>query len=264
MRDANEGKDKIIFKHVRGRVLGRGDDYKWEEEHPQGWDEIKNAVSWLLRAFKWKGWTLENPYREPDGPFIRDVKQKYGHIRIHSHLPAKQDAKEFLDILEHCIKEFPGIEDFLDPDEAQEEVIREIPIEVGNYGPEGLILRLQNKSDSDLMHEVAGQDLINYQQDLRKLYSDYMIEDIQKQSETKTIVQYEHHGNIVRTFKEMKGKHRDHCLCYWCSKFQPNTVNNCSIAQSNYENCQRFGIVTPIWECPEFDPKEPMDIQYHD
>jgi len=66
------------------------------------------------------------------------------------------------------------------------------------------------------------------------------------------IVQYEHHGRIVSVFEYCKGLHKDVCLCYSCSKFHPGEPDNCPIAQVTYENCVRFGILTPMWECPEF------------
>jgi hypothetical protein len=51
---------------------------------------------------------------------------------------------------------------------------------------------------------------------------------------------------------ELKGKHRQHCLCFSCEKFIPNTENNCKIAKEVFKNCVTFNITTPMYECPEF------------
>jgi len=66
------------------------------------------------------------------------------------------------------------------------------------------------------------------------------------------IIVYEHHGNRVAVQEELKGTHREHCLCYGCDNFKPGTEENCDIAEAVYENCVDFGIVTPVWECPDF------------
>ena len=65
---------------------------------------------------------------------------------------------------------------------------------------------------------------------------------------------YEHHGVKVAVRECLKGKHREHCLCFWCAKFSPETDDNCEIAQATYENCVRFNTTTPMWECPEYEP----------
>ncbi len=64
---------------------------------------------------------------------------------------------------------------------------------------------------------------------------------------------YKHHGWTVFVDSELKGKHRDHCLCFKCDKFKPNTSENCPIAQATFENCVRYGITTPMYECPEYE-----------
>jgi hypothetical protein len=68
-----------------------------------------------------------------------------------------------------------------------------------------------------------------------------------------TFEQYEHHGHVVSVQSNLKGKHRDHCLCFQgCLHFSPGAENNCEIAAAVYQNCVRFNIVTPVWECPRF------------
>lgn len=64
---------------------------------------------------------------------------------------------------------------------------------------------------------------------------------------------YNHHGCNVTVRSDLKGRHQEHCLCYApCEKFKPGQPDNCPIAQAVYENCVKFNIVTPMWECPEF------------
>lgn len=67
------------------------------------------------------------------------------------------------------------------------------------------------------------------------------------------IIKYEHHGNLVFVDENLKGKHREHCLCFRCLKFKPdNRDMNCPIANLLYANCQLNKLVTPVWECPIF------------
>lgn len=64
---------------------------------------------------------------------------------------------------------------------------------------------------------------------------------------------YSHHGKEVNVKKNLKGKHREYCLCYVCNKFNPeDREKNCPIANEVYDNCVKFNIVTPVWECPDF------------
>ena len=66
---------------------------------------------------------------------------------------------------------------------------------------------------------------------------------------------YEHHGVKVAVRSDLKGKHREHCLCFTCQTFKPNTDENCPIAQAVFENCVKYNITTPMWECPRFKAK---------
>lgn len=67
-----------------------------------------------------------------------------------------------------------------------------------------------------------------------------------------TIVQYQHHGQIVWVDLALKGLHRSHCLCFKCEMFEPGTPQNCPIAQATYENCVKHNLTTPVYECPKF------------
>jgi len=69
---------------------------------------------------------------------------------------------------------------------------------------------------------------------------------------------YEHHGNTVAVRSDLKGRHRENCLCHTCDKFKPEDREaNCPIASEVYAlDCER-GLVTPVWECPEHVPGRP-------
>lgn len=69
--------------------------------------------------------------------------------------------------------------------------------------------------------------------------------------------QYEHHGNVVWVRWTLRGRHRECCLCFACSKFFPSDVKkNCKIAQKIYSLCVEKALVLPVWECPEFARKK--------
>jgi len=64
---------------------------------------------------------------------------------------------------------------------------------------------------------------------------------------------YQHYGTVVTVRKDLKGKHREHCLCHSCVLFHPGDFEkNCKIAQLLYTICMIHNIVTPVWECPRF------------
>lgn len=67
--------------------------------------------------------------------------------------------------------------------------------------------------------------------------------------------QYQHHFRDVWVRSDLKGKHREHCLCFSCAKFVPSS-DQCRIARAVYGNCVAFGVVTPVWECPDFEPQD--------
>jgi len=68
-------------------------------------------------------------------------------------------------------------------------------------------------------------------------------------------IKYVHYGVSVWVNEALKGKHRAHCLCYSCEKFKPELIDNCPIAQGNYEYCVKHDLVVPVWECPKFKEK---------
>jgi hypothetical protein len=64
---------------------------------------------------------------------------------------------------------------------------------------------------------------------------------------------YKHHGRNVFVRSDLKGTHREHCLCFSCQKFTPeDRKGNCAIANALYSLCVLTGITTPVFECPEF------------
>jgi len=68
---------------------------------------------------------------------------------------------------------------------------------------------------------------------------------------------YEHHGENVWVRSDLKGKHRENCLCMVCKKLDVmNSKKNCPIANAVFKNCKKFNLVTPMWECPKFDEKK--------
>ena len=72
------------------------------------------------------------------------------------------------------------------------------------------------------------------------------------------IIRYEHHGVEVSVDEDLKGKHRELCLCWRpCAKFHPkDRPNSCPRANLLYAYDVAFGMVTPVVECSEFEPVE--------
>lgn len=68
-------------------------------------------------------------------------------------------------------------------------------------------------------------------------------------------IKYEHHGKDVFVREDLKGRHKEHCLCYSCAHFIPDTEHNCPAAQQLFEYDVLFKMTTPVWECPIFKEK---------
>ena len=66
------------------------------------------------------------------------------------------------------------------------------------------------------------------------------------------IVTYEHHGTTVFVDERLKGRHREHCLCFRCENFKPGTPDNCPKAQRLYQLCVEENMTTPVFECPVY------------
>ena len=66
------------------------------------------------------------------------------------------------------------------------------------------------------------------------------------------IVSYVHHGTRVKVREDLKGRHRELCLCHSCAYLKPGAADNCRKAQRLYELCVAEGMTTPVFECPSF------------
>ena len=72
---------------------------------------------------------------------------------------------------------------------------------------------------------------------------------------------YEHHGVGVWVRADLKGTHREHCLCHACTKLDiTNHEKNCPIASELYALCVKHGLTTPVFECGQFVPKDPKAV----
>ena len=68
-----------------------------------------------------------------------------------------------------------------------------------------------------------------------------------------TVEHYVHHGKWVAVRSDLKGTHRDHCLCMRdCIKFKPGKPDHCPIAAAVFANCVKYKLCTPVFECPEY------------
>jgi hypothetical protein len=72
-------------------------------------------------------------------------------------------------------------------------------------------------------------------------------------------IQYEHHNELVWVRSDLKGTHRDVCLCYQCTQFRPGSTGNCPIAQQLYHLDVQYNLVTPVFECPHFKEHPNVD-----
>ena len=70
------------------------------------------------------------------------------------------------------------------------------------------------------------------------------------------VIWYDHHGTEVAVRADLKGRHRENCLCYTCKNFTPeDKENNCEIANLLFAVDVAMGITTPVWECPKWRRK---------
>jgi len=69
--------------------------------------------------------------------------------------------------------------------------------------------------------------------------------------QVESYTRYIHHNRAVTVKTELMGKHREHCLCFECTHFKSR---RCLRAWLLYNFCRLFGMVTPVWECPNFIP----------
>lgn len=77
--------------------------------------------------------------------------------------------------------------------------------------------------------------------------------DTQKPVDGPFYVEYEHHGHLVKVREDLKGKHRQHCLCHVCQRFNiEDHAKNCPMANVLHSICVAFNLATPVWECVQF------------
>lgn len=68
------------------------------------------------------------------------------------------------------------------------------------------------------------------------------------------LVKYKHHNRTVVVRDDLKGRHREYCLCYYpCKKFKPDSPDNCPIAALLFRTCIITGTTTPVFECECFE-----------
>ena len=63
-----------------------------------------------------------------------------------------------------------------------------------------------------------------------------------------------HHDRLVWVRFSLAGQHREHCLCYSCKLFKPDTPDNCKIAAGLLAFDIRNHVTTPVWECETMEP----------
>lgn len=76
--------------------------------------------------------------------------------------------------------------------------------------------------------------------------------DLESIPSERRYVRFIHHDRMVIAREDLRGKHREFCLCYACEFFKPDKPDNCDIAQDVFATCIRHGVTTPIFECPKF------------
>ncbi len=75
------------------------------------------------------------------------------------------------------------------------------------------------------------------------------------------VIKYKHHREWVSVREDLKGKHKEHCLCYEkCVYFFPGEPKyNCSVAQSVFDLCVTQDLVLPVWECPDYTTEKILE-----
>lgn len=68
------------------------------------------------------------------------------------------------------------------------------------------------------------------------------------------LIKYKHHDKVMVVQSDLKGKHKEHCLCYMgCLRFLPGSQYNCEIAEKIFQLNVEQGVTTPVWECAFFE-----------
>ena len=69
---------------------------------------------------------------------------------------------------------------------------------------------------------------------------------------------YEHHGTEVTVREDLKGRHREFCLCHSCNianLYDEQKGKKCPIANKVFALCKSHHLVLPVWECQMFEEK---------
>ena len=65
-----------------------------------------------------------------------------------------------------------------------------------------------------------------------------------------------HNGSTVWVRADLQGRQKEHCICWSCRKFQPDTADKgCPIICSVLQLAAEKGVILPVWACPVFDKK---------
>ena len=125
---------------------------------------------------------------------------------------------------------------------------------------------LVNFKESDHIYEENMMEWVN--------------EFVKEAKRQQKVVEYEHHGSNVKVREDLKGKHRDHCLCFRCGGFKIGSADEkllaylqvkirelvetakeemsegCVRSAILYSLCRELNMTTPVWECPECEEKQ--------
>ena len=68
-------------------------------------------------------------------------------------------------------------------------------------------------------------------------------------------IKYVHHGKEVWVNAELKGLHREHCLCHSCELLDigEDRDKNCDVARAVFALCMEYNLVLPVFECSRFE-----------
>ena len=70
------------------------------------------------------------------------------------------------------------------------------------------------------------------------------------------MVKAAHNGSTVWVRADLQGRQKEHCICWSCRKFQPDTADKgCPIICSVLQLAVQKGVILPVWACPVFDEK---------
>ncbi len=155
-KNTEDSNEQVLCYTINNKIIGKGDLIKWENNHPFDWDIIHQASTRLQELFTENNlmYSTFQPTVEDNYPPVMDVKEKYGMIRVSAILRPKYE-KPYYKCLTQLLEEYPGIEDYLEPDVAEEWIVYEGP----HYDCEAFILQTEKYiNDSDLRDLIVGMN----------------------------------------------------------------------------------------------------------